>query len=161
MNERILLLLKEEGLTSGRLAELLGVQPSSISHLISGRNKPGFDFIASVLRRFPRIDPNWLILGEGEMYRQMASMPDFAETSDASVTDRPFPLVDTAGLEISEKIALPESPAPSHYSPEKELSLPKSIECTANQIQVAEKQIDRIVIFYTDHTFSAFTEGGF
>lgn len=68
MKDRILLFMKNEGLTNSRLAELIGVQSSNISHIINGRNKPGFDFIANILRRFPTLNPHWLILGVGEIY---------------------------------------------------------------------------------------------
>ncbi len=69
MREKLLNLMKEENLTSSRLAELLGIQPSGISHILKGRNNPSLDFIQKILRRFPQVNPDWLILGEGEMYR--------------------------------------------------------------------------------------------
>ena len=49
MHEKLPLLMKSEGLTSSRLAELLGIQPSGISHLISGRNKPSYDLLQKIL----------------------------------------------------------------------------------------------------------------
>ncbi|WP_418193711.1 helix-turn-helix domain-containing protein [Alistipes sp.] len=60
-------------MTSSRLAELLETQPSSISHLLSGRNKPSFDLIQKILRRFPRINPDWLLLDSERMFRNDAS----------------------------------------------------------------------------------------
>lgn len=71
MKERILELIRVNEITAWKFAELLGVQPSSISHIISGRNKPSFDFIEKILLNFPDIDPDWLILGKGEMFRQV------------------------------------------------------------------------------------------
>lgn len=69
MREKLLVLMKNEGLTSSRLAELLGIQPSGISHILAGRNKPSFDLVQKILRRFPRINPDWLLLDGQEMYR--------------------------------------------------------------------------------------------
>lgn len=69
MREKLLRLMQTEGLTSSRLAELLETQPSSISHLLSGRNKPSFDLIQKILRRFPRINPDWLLLDSDRMFR--------------------------------------------------------------------------------------------
>ena len=43
--------------------------PSGISHILSGRNKPGFDLLQKILRRFPRINPDWLLLDSPQMYR--------------------------------------------------------------------------------------------
>lgn len=71
MKDKLLQLMKSEGLTSSRLAEMLEVQPSGISHILSGRNKPGFDFLQKILRRFPQINPDWLLLDSGAMYRAM------------------------------------------------------------------------------------------
>lgn len=70
MKERLQALMREKNLTALRLAEILEVQPSSISHLIAGRNNPNFDFVVKVLTRFPEIDPDWFITGKGEMFRR-------------------------------------------------------------------------------------------
>ena len=68
IKDRIFKLLNEENLSSSKFADILDVQRSSISHIISGRNKPSLDFIQKVLRNFPGINPDWLIIGKGEMY---------------------------------------------------------------------------------------------
>ena len=68
MNERILKLMEELGLTSTKLAEEIGVQRSSVSHIVSGRNKPSFDFIQKLMKRYPDVNPKWLLLGEGKIY---------------------------------------------------------------------------------------------
>ena len=52
MKEKLQQLMKSEGLTSSRMAEILGIQPSGISHILAGRNKPGFDLLQKILRRF-------------------------------------------------------------------------------------------------------------
>ncbi len=59
--------MESEGLTSTELAAKLNIQKSSISHLLSGRNKPGFDFLSKFVRVFPDINIKWLLTGEGEM----------------------------------------------------------------------------------------------
>lgn len=69
MKERLLIFLDKEGLTALKFAELMEVQPSSISHLLSGRNNPNFDFISKMIKRFPRLNPDWIVNGEGGMYR--------------------------------------------------------------------------------------------
>jgi len=69
MKERILRFLQVENKTSSQFAEEIGVQPSSISHIISGRNNPSLDFILKMLGKFGNINPDWLLFGNGEMYR--------------------------------------------------------------------------------------------
>ena len=62
-------LMKNEGLKPSQLAELLEINPAGISHILAGRNKPGFDLLQKILRRFPRINPDWLLLDSDKMYR--------------------------------------------------------------------------------------------
>lgn len=68
MNTRLEQLMRAENLSSAKFAEILGVQPSSISHLLSGRNNPNFDFISKLFLMFPLINPHWIINGQGDMY---------------------------------------------------------------------------------------------
>jgi len=77
MNDRLMQFLKARNLTSTRLADEIGVQRSSISHILSGRNKPSYDFIYKFLENYPDVNPRWLILGQGNMYLQktQATLP--------------------------------------------------------------------------------------
>jgi plasmid maintenance system antidote protein VapI len=69
MEEKLRKLMKHEGINSTKLAEMLGIQASGISHIMSGRNKPSYDFIVKLLSRFPQINPDWLLIDKGPMYR--------------------------------------------------------------------------------------------
>ena len=75
MKNRILEFLRVENKTSAQFAEEIGVQPSGISHIISGRNKPSLDFVLKMLERYKYINPEWLLFGKGKMYREQ-SLPD-------------------------------------------------------------------------------------
>ncbi len=68
MEDRLLRLLDTEQLSSSKFADVIGVQRSSVSHILTGRNKPSFDFLQKTLKAFPMLNADWLILGEGEMY---------------------------------------------------------------------------------------------
>lgn len=72
MVERINLLLKAKNITARQFAEEIGIQPSGMSHIMSGRNNPSLDFVMKVIKRWPEVNINWLMLGQGEMY---ASVP--------------------------------------------------------------------------------------
>lgn len=58
--------MQYHGLSSSGFAEKIGVQRSSISHILSGRNKPSLDFVMKILSSFPDIDLYWLLNGKGE-----------------------------------------------------------------------------------------------
>ena len=69
MKEQLNKLMEAEGLTPARFADEIGVQRSSISHILSGRNKPSYDFISKILSRFSGINAEWLITGKGSMIK--------------------------------------------------------------------------------------------
>lgn len=70
MNKRLQQFLELENLSPARLADLLGVQRSGMSHILSGRNKPGFDFIQKLLNKFPDLSADWFITGKGKPYKE-------------------------------------------------------------------------------------------
>lgn len=63
IHERIQLIIKTNNHTASSFADLVGVQRSSISHIMSGRNKPSLDFLQKTLKAFPKVDADWLITG--------------------------------------------------------------------------------------------------
>lgn len=64
--ERLETILKYYELSATAFAEEIGVQRSSISHLLSGRNKPSLDFVLKVIQRFPEVNLYWLLNGKGD-----------------------------------------------------------------------------------------------
>jgi len=64
MISRFKSILEQLQLSPSELADRIGVQRSSISHVLSGRNKPSIDFLEKILLVFPEIDTNWLITGK-------------------------------------------------------------------------------------------------
>lgn len=71
MKERLNQILDMEKLSPSKFADLIGVQRSSVSHILSGRNNPSYDFLQKTLKTFPGLKADWLMLGEGVMYAQM------------------------------------------------------------------------------------------
>lgn len=84
MIDRINLILKAKNISPRQFAEEIGIQPSGMSHILSGRNRPSLDFVMKVVTRYPEIDIRWLTLGEGEMYVAPSSMPRQADRTGAS-----------------------------------------------------------------------------
>lgn len=86
MVERINLLLKAKNITARQFAEEIGIQPSGMSHILSGRNNPSLDFVMKVVKRWPEVNINWLMFGKGEMY---VGLPSSAPT--VSQAEEPMP----------------------------------------------------------------------
>lgn len=72
-SERIEQILLKYDLSASAFAEKIGVGRSSISHILSGRNKPSLDFIMKILEVFPEIDLYWLMNGKGNLKNTSAS----------------------------------------------------------------------------------------
>lgn len=130
MKDRIREILKKENLTSAQFADKIGVQRSSISHILSGRNKPGFDFIQKIMLHFPELDAEWLITGTGMIYKRKNRSDDLFETGKENKTLSTD--TDEQKTEIlNEKI------------PEKSMI----------NTNIEEKIIEKILVFYSDKTF--------
>jgi len=70
MKDRIRKILELKNESASDFAQKLEVQRSSVSHIMSGRNNPGLDFLRKILTSYPDINPDWLILGKGEIFRK-------------------------------------------------------------------------------------------
>jgi len=70
LEKRLILLIKQMGLNNAQFADAIDVQRSSISHILSGRNKPSFDFLRKIFIKYPEINADWLIMGRGNMFEK-------------------------------------------------------------------------------------------
>ena len=163
MEERLKLFLAMEGLSPSQFADKLGVQRSGVSHLLSGRNKPSFEFISKMLAAYPKINPDWLIMGTGKAYRDMPGGDSQAPAAaDPAPQPQPeyFPRPEAQLQEDSVNDDLPslfsnpeppknqEIPAPLPPKP-----APEKAVISAKPALQGEKRIAQITIFYTDGTY--------
>jgi transcriptional regulator with XRE-family HTH domain len=93
MNRRLLQFLQAENLTQTQFADTLSVARGSVSHILSGRNKPGYDFLESLLLHYPNLNLEWLLTGKGKMYHETReeSAPDSSQLDlfPISITEEP------------------------------------------------------------------------
>jgi len=92
-------------LSPSAFADRIDVQRSSMSHLVSGRNKPSLDFIQKVLNQFIDINPTWLIMGTGPM-KQLALFDDSGKVSEPvplPITTQPTDNEKTTNQEVTPK----------------------------------------------------------
>ena len=66
-----------KGVKSSEFALKIGVNKATISHILSGRNKPSIDFLAKLLNFYPKLNANWLISGIGYMYIKQEDVKSF------------------------------------------------------------------------------------
>ena len=63
IKERIAHILRAKNLTATQFAELMQIQPSNVSHILNGRNKPSLDFVTKLKDVFPEYNLDWIIMG--------------------------------------------------------------------------------------------------
>jgi hypothetical protein len=79
LNKRVLSVMESKSMSKSAFAALIDISLPVLTHIGSGRNKPGLEMIAKILTHFPDISPDWLILGNGGMYRKEVEMPNIAK----------------------------------------------------------------------------------
>ena len=89
--DRLKHIMKLNNLSASAFADEIGVQRSSISHILSERNKPSLELLQTVLVRYPKISADWLITGNTKI-----ESPDLLDS----------PLI----LSQAEKISTPPTP---------------------------------------------------
>lgn len=93
MRTRLQQFLMAENISPSRFADQIGIQRSGLSHILAGRNKPGFDFIEKMLLTYPSLNAEWLITGKGKMYKEIQEKtqemlpeePIFLDNNNSSV----------------------------------------------------------------------------
>ena len=78
LNKRIVEIMVRFNHSKSSLATELGVSLPLITHITTGRNKPGIELLQRVMQRFPDIDPIWLFLGEGVMLKPAPKQVDLS-----------------------------------------------------------------------------------
>ena len=73
--DRIKMVIQMNNLTPSSFADQIGVQRSSVSHILSGRNKPSLDFIQKTLATFPKVSSEWLVKGNQPDDHKETSIP--------------------------------------------------------------------------------------
>ncbi|MDR2011067.1 MAG: helix-turn-helix domain-containing protein [Bacteroidales bacterium] len=159
MKDRIAKIIREEGYTATKFADEIGVQASSISHILSGRNNPSLDFIIKIVERFRGINPEWLLTGKGYMYKSPVKESDFDENTTFEqpqldlFTNNPK----NQGTVMYES-KIPPTVVEDTNNGSGKIESNKSGDIYTEQatqqiINKNIKNVDKIVVFYTDKSF--------
>lgn len=127
--ERIKQLMYDNELSAAAFADTIGVQRSSISHILSERNKPSLDFILKILHAYPTVSSEWLLKGNESKSTavNLLSKQESIPTDDQS------------------EIKPTEIPAPKSTPTE-----------GITQQSTTSKQVERIIVCYNDGTSSTY-----
>lgn len=131
--ERIKEIVAYYKLTSAAFANKIGVQPSSVSHILSGRNKPSLDLIQKIINSFTDVNTHWLVTGESNMFTSVNTVKNQSKVTGIDVRS-----TNEGGENYSANTFddgnIKPTPTPHNNT----------------------KSIDKIVVFYTDKTFDIY-----
>ncbi len=130
MKDRIAQIIDNKALTPSKFADIVGIQRSRISHIMSGRNNPSIDVVTKIVSKFPEIDLRWLMTGEGEMLSSDINL--FSNETNMVNSEDTIDYKSTNDTKIS------------FSNQERTL------------FQSSQKRIERIIVFYTDSSFKEF-----
>lgn len=135
--KRLEIILDYYSLTASSFADKINVQRSSLSHLLSGRNKPSLDFILKIIEVFPEVDLYWILNGKG----------NFPKNTDSEKRQH----LETPVFTAENKSDLFSNSGESQNNNKNEEFSSESLFRNTN-----ESIIEKIVVLYKDGTFSEF-----
>jgi len=144
MKERILAFLQNENKSYAQFAEEIGVQPSGISHILSGRNNPSLDFIIKMLLKYPSLSADWILFGRGAMYKYVSQPTLFDAEPQFEAVKAVSPLEGVIGTPLSPDI----HEGVGNGSDSKEME--------SQEVSNGNKRLTRVLLFYSDKSFSEY-----
>lgn len=141
--KRLETLLDYYGLNASTFADKIGVQRSSMSHLLSGRNKPSLDFVMKILEVFPDVDLYWILIGKGSFPK---NNDDHLEIAVSSPT--PMASNENIGTDLFSSVETNE---------EEKKEIKKASSLKNVNINFEDDEIEKIVLFYKNGTFKAYS----
>ena len=154
LSAKIELLIQTKKLSASQFADTLGIPRSSVSHILSGRNKPSLDVVQKILIAFPEIPAEELLDDKRELTITVSD-PKVVSTPTSvtpSLFDAPIPVSPESPTSILPEQTIVQSNLrrPRETSPKTENPVAAQ---TTTTVHLA-KQIERVIIFYTDGTFT-------
>ncbi|MBG6111299.1 transcriptional regulator with XRE-family HTH domain [Flavobacterium sp. CG_23.5] len=147
--KRLEIILDYYSLNASSFADKIGVQRSSLSHLLSGRNKPSLDFILKILEVFPEVDLYWILNGKGTFPKNTIAVEkrenqvEDVSKQNSSTTSKEESIPENLFSEIQHPINLNSSET-------------KKVENQNSIINSTSSEVEKIVFFYKNGTFKVF-----
>jgi transcriptional regulator with XRE-family HTH domain len=149
MKDRIIKIMQKEEMSSVQFAEKIEISPSSLSHILNGRNKPSLEVVMKIHKACTYVNLLWLLYGEGEMENQEnAPVPEDSAISGMMMYGE-SPIFASNGTEDGENRKEMQLKSP--------VFAPKEI--VREEVKYVEKparKITEIRIFFDNGTYETF-----
>ncbi len=153
---KIELIIKRKQLSSSQFADILGIPRSSISHILSGRNKPSLDVVQKILTAFPEISAEELLFEDRSLQVVAAVKTQTAPSNPLpTLFDNPTP---SPSESVKNNLPEPTIVRSNLRRNREEAKISTAVQENPTQTQELAphltKHIERIIIFYSDGSFS-------
>ena len=176
MNKRLQQFLTAENINQSQFADNLGVARAGVSHILAGRNKPGYDFLIAIMEKYPDLNMEWLMTGKGKMYKSQqtkletppvqeplfSTFHEFNVDNNVKTEATNFNPIITEIQPKTEDEAQNDTPTASESenpvqmdSDPLNIKISEDINTLVKAIQKPVKQrvVTKVVIFFDDNTF--------
>jgi transcriptional regulator with XRE-family HTH domain len=153
MKDRIRKIMENEQLTPSAFADTLQVGRAVISHILNGRNNPSLDIVTRILSKMSYINPDWLLTGQGEMYKSdfVGNQPTISHNISAQEPDLfSQPFINQADKVENDKYRK------EIIVEQAEIKLQNNDNKQVICENKPERKINKIIIYYSDNTFETF-----
>ena len=149
MIDRIRELLAKEQLSPSQFADEINLQRSSLSHVLSGRNKPSLDFVMKIKQRFSEVNLEWLIFGNGKMFLGK-------EAEIVSNVIKPPHEIISEESQHSLSFDSQNKPEPTRIIKDEDT---ETYNVSHKTVVSGPGNANKVIIFYNNGTFEEFTKG--
>lgn len=197
MKERILQFLESERISPAEFADKIGVQRSSMSHILNGRNYPSASFIQKMLQIYPALNSRWLMIGDGTMNLESVGIKEIPVLNPPASSMNPNGIIKDSILtstlspsgikkvenefvnDLSLSDERPDNKLQNYQNEDGNAAQQESVNEGNSQIirdsakiskdeqpskqssvitaiQSGEKEIEQVLLFYTDKTFKVY-----
>ncbi|WP_321331493.1 helix-turn-helix transcriptional regulator [uncultured Bacteroides sp.] len=144
IKDRIKVIMERENLAPGTFAENIGIQQSTLSHILNGRNNPSLDVIMKVHQRYNYINLEWLLYGIGNLAEKGSSTTDYLPS-----------LFDENLLNSTQRSDDPEYRKEIAFKTS-ENAAKETVKQEIRYIERPLRKITEIRIFFDDNTYETF-----
>ena len=152
MNYRLQQFLSAENLSQAQFADIIGVARASVSHIIAGRNKPGFDFILSMANSFPNLNLEWLVTGRGKMYKTPTDLFPMEGQEPLQQAQIAPPANSEPQITAQNPAADPAPSVTASPLPETAPTQSNTLN-TTSKVTVGQRNISKMIILFDDNTY--------
>lgn len=170
--ERIQLVMDHYQLNNANFCTKVGLNQATLSNILGGRTNPSLQVLRSIIDAFPEINPNWMFIGDDEMFKSSKAATSDSPLKPSSGSGDLFGNDFSSGSEdmfsalssmtSPSPVGQQSSPSSPHHvstpSPKSpQISVSEIVTGVVSQLQKPTRKIKEVRIFFDDGTYEVFS----